>query len=90
MIPLREYDAYISRWMGVSLETETRKNLLPDYDWEVNPYANENGFVIRITVDIGRNGRIDEEWSTFGDKIIRTTMPDNDKFIYTPDGWKSN
>lgn len=89
MIALREYDAYISRWIGVSLETQTKKDLVPDYDWDVNLYVNDNGVVDSITIDIGRKGQIDEVWSLFDEKIIRITMQDNNKFIYTPDGWKT-
>lgn len=89
-IPLREYDAYISRWMGVSIQNEIRENLLPDTDWKVNLYANDKGFVRKITIDIGGNGKIDEEWIEVDNRICRTTLAENNKFIYTPDSWELN
>lgn len=89
MEALREYDAFISRWMGTSLEASPKKDLLPEYQWEVNLYAEEDGITNRITIDTNRDGVIEEEWSYVDNKVIRSVLENNERFSYTSEGWES-
>lgn len=68
--PLRESDAALARWLGASAGEEARTDLFPQSAWRVDLYRVGTIFG-RLTIDLTRDGTVDEEWTLRDGKVTR-------------------
>ena len=89
MEELREFDPYLSRWLGASMSGKVKNDLLEGEAWSVDLYAKSDGLGSEIKIDLNRDGEINEKWELQDSNIIRIVIGSNQKYLYTTEGWKS-
>ena len=82
---LRQFDAFIGRWLGASAGAETMADLMPDRDWRVDLHRVGEVFG-KARIDIGRDGVWNEDWELREGQVFRTVHEENGDVVYRLDG----
>ena len=78
----------IQNWMGVTISGNQKNNLFPEGESEITLYATEeDNLVNKITVDLNRDGEIDEKWFLNDNRIYRKVLNDKKLYQFTWEFW---